>query len=143
MQREHLAIDHDIDGSIQLKLNAPRSLSLSQRMLDVSAVIQAGQIADETQSPDRSPANVFHQPVPDFGLGRNHHRATSELAVVESDEQAWAVVKTLFALHSDWKWTAIEACEGEEDGCDISQFAPSAKAARAKRCDIRGKSHAQ
>ena len=44
MQREHFPIDHDVDGSIQLELDAPHGFALGQRMFDMRPVIKPGRL---------------------------------------------------------------------------------------------------
>src|SRR6266567_8252274 len=72
LQGENFSIDHDICGIFQIELYPPHRLALSQRVLDMGAVIKARQIADQSQSPNRSPANVFHQAIIDFSFGSDH-----------------------------------------------------------------------
>src|SRR5260370_42607473 len=115
MESQDFPVDHDIDGSIQVKFDAPRGLTLGQWVLDMRAVIQARQIADQSDSPNRTPANVFHQAVVDLGVGSNHHCAPSELAVVKSQEQAASVVEALRAVDSNRKRATVESSQSQND----------------------------
>jgi hypothetical protein len=63
MQRDHLAIDHYIDRTIEMKINATDFTDLGQRVPRMGAVVQARQVADQTHTPNWSPADVLDQSV--------------------------------------------------------------------------------
>src|SRR5450432_440586 len=88
MQGQNLAIHHHVHGRIQIKLHARRRFALRQRMLNMGSIIKRRQVSDQPQSPDWSPADVFDQSTVYFSIGRDHHGAAGELAVVEGKEKA-------------------------------------------------------
>src|SRR5579859_6983061 len=143
MQRQHFPVDHDIDRLIEIKFNAAHALVLGQRMLNMRAVVQSRQIANQPQPANRSPPDIFDQSVIDLSLGRDHHGAAGEFTVVKSQEQATAVVESSVALDSDWKGPAVETRQREKDRRQITQFSPPAETARTKCGDIRRKTDTQ
>ena len=112
-------------------------------MLDVRAVVEPGQIADQTQPADRSPANVFDQTVVDLGLGGDHHGATGKFAVVEGEEQAGTAIEILFVVDPQRERTAVETGQRKENRSDVSELSPGAETASAQSGHIGGKAHAQ
>src|SRR5215831_10838063 len=111
-------------------------------MLNVGSVVKAWKIANQSQSSNRAPADIFHQAIVDLCSGRDHHCAACELAVVEGDKKAWATIEVLLPFDTERKRPSVESCQGQKDGGDVSQFAPSAEAPRTERGDVRGKAHA-
>src|ERR1700691_2976303 len=93
-------------------------------MLDVSAVVKAGQIANESDSPDRAPANIFDETVVDLGFRSNHHRSPGELAVAKSQKQAAASVIIPRAVDSNRKRASVESRERQKNRCLISNLSP-------------------
>src|SRR5258705_9461981 len=100
-------------------------------MIYVSAIIERGKIADKAEASDRAPAHVFDQAVVDFSVGRDHHGASGELAVVESEEQTSTCVSVGFSLHAQRKCRSPKVCKPEEHGQKVAGRPPSRKSARA------------
>src|ERR1700683_4063233 len=63
MQGQHLSVNHHLRRGFEIELDAARGLALSQRMFNMRAVVEAGQIANQPQASDRSPTNVFDLPI--------------------------------------------------------------------------------
>ena len=59
MQSDDFAVDHDIDGSVQLEFNTMHFADFRERMLNMRSVLQARQIADQANATNWSPANEF------------------------------------------------------------------------------------
>src|SRR5579862_462057 len=59
VKREYFPVNHDVNWAIQIEFDAVDRLAFRKRMLDVGAVVESGQIADQAETPDRSPAHVF------------------------------------------------------------------------------------
>ena len=57
---------------------------------------------------------VLDEAVVHLSFGSNHHRAASELAVIECDKQASAIVEIILPFNSNGKWTPVESCQREE-----------------------------
>src|SRR5215469_14810326 len=139
MQGDHLSINHHVDRSIQMKVDAAYFLNFGQGMLDVSAIVKAGQITDQAEAADGSPANIFDQAVVGVCRGSDHHGSAGELAVVKGEEQTGPAVDMLAAIRAQGKGATAEARETEEDGGLIPDFAPVAETTGAERGHIRGK----
>src|SRR6266566_3708898 len=107
------------------------------------AVVKTRQIADQPQSPNRAPTNVFHHAVIDLCLRSDHHRAAGELAVAKSQEQAAALVEILCAVDSHWEGASVKACESQKDRGLVADLSPCAEPSGAQRSDVRRKTHAQ
>src|SRR5215467_3067634 len=116
MEGDHLSINHHVDGSIEMKVDAVYFANLGQRMLNVSAIVKAGQVTDKTEAADGSPANIFDQAVVCVCSGSDHHGAAGELAVVEGEEQTGPAVDVLVAIRAQGEGATAKASETEEDG---------------------------
>src|SRR4051794_25743698 len=112
-------------------------------MLDVSAVVKTGQIANQSQPANRSPTHILDHAVIDLSFWGNHHCPAGEFAVVEGDEQAAAAIKGFLAFNAHRKRTPVETRQRQKNGSEISELSPMAEATGAKSCDIRREPHAQ
>src|SRR5215471_16905456 len=108
-------------------------------MLNVSAIIKAGQITDQAEAADGSPANIFDQAVVCVCGGSDHHGSAGELAVVEGEEQTGPAVDMRIAIRAQREGTTAEARETEKDGGLVPDFAPVAETTGAECGHIRGK----
>jgi len=61
MQGDDFSVDHYVDWLFQGKFHSRHCLVLRQGMLDVRAVVESWQVADQPQSPDGAPADVLDQ----------------------------------------------------------------------------------
>src|SRR5262244_2866434 len=143
MQGKDLTIDHHVDGSVEFKVYAPHCLVRRQGVLNMRAVVQGWQIADEAKASDWAPAHVLDQTVVYFGLGRDHHGATGELAVVEGKEKTSAVIDGAVAFHAQRERTPLELRQASEDGQNIAQLPIAIKAPSSHGCDICSEADAQ
>src|SRR4051794_22568161 len=66
MQRDHFAIDHHVNGGVEMEINTTHFAHLGERMLDMRAVIKARQVADQPDTPDWSPTYEFDEAVINF-----------------------------------------------------------------------------
>src|SRR5215813_1947434 len=110
----------------------------SQRMLNVCAVVKSRKIADQSEPPYRTPADIFDLAVVYLGLGRDHHRPAGKLAVVKCQEEAATAVKFCFPFDTHGERATVEACKREKDRYDISQLTPCAEPSGAQGCHICG-----
>src|SRR5437588_1168898 len=101
-------------------------------MLYVSAVVKTGQIADQANSSDRTPAHILDQSVINPGFRGDHHFSASELAVIEGEEETSAAIKFALALRAHRKWTAVEPGQGQENRGEVAQLSPVAEATRTQ-----------
>src|SRR6267378_3037791 len=115
MQGDDFAVNHHVDWFFECEFYSRHRYVLRQRMLDVRAVVESWQVADQPQPPDWAPADVLDQTAVDLRSGGDHHRAAGELAVVKSQEEATAPVKVCFAFNSHRKWSPPEPRQREED----------------------------
>src|ERR1700746_1139833 len=98
-------------------------------MLDMCAVIESRQVADEGDAPNRSPADVIDQAVIGLGGGRNHHGAARVLAVVEGEEQTRSAINLSFSVSAQRKRAAAKTSQANKDGCLVSHLSPTAESA--------------
>jgi len=84
-------------------------------MLDVRAVVEPGQIANQPQSADWPPVDVFNQAVVDSGRGGDHHRAAGELAVIERHKEAAAAIEFQVIGGSEWEWPPVESRQSQKN----------------------------
>ncbi len=108
MKGQHLTVDHHVDRGIEFELDPAYGLALGKAVLNVCAIVETAQVADQAKPSDRAPADVFDQAVIDLGSGGDHHRPTRELAVIEGQEQTAAIVTLRFSLDAKRKWAAVE-----------------------------------
>src|SRR6266487_3749082 len=108
-------------------------------MPDVGSVIESGQISNQSDASDRAPADIFDQAIVGFRGGRDHHGATSELGIVEGQEQTRAAVDCLISIRSQRKRPALESRETDKDGGLVACFSPAAETALAQGSDVGGK----
>jgi hypothetical protein len=112
-------------------------------MARVRAIVKSRQIADQAHASNGTPAHIFDQPIIGARIGRDHHSAASELAVVESQKQAAARVKIALLVDPHGKWTALQPRQTKENRKEVSAVAPSQKSPMPKRRHVGGKADAQ
>src|SRR5258707_11753347 len=115
LQREDFSVDQHGDGNGNFEFDMLHCFSRSERMANVSAVVEFGQHAEKTQAADGSPANEFDEAVGGIGVGRDEHRAAGEFAVVECEEQAAAGVPFLFVVGAQDQCAAVQLNNTDED----------------------------
>src|SRR5215813_8694706 len=124
MEGNHLSINHHVDRSIQMKVDSAHFLNFGQGMLNVSAIVKAGQVTDQAEAADGSPANIFDPAVVCVCRGSDHHGSAGELAVVEGEEQTGPAVDMLIAIRAQRERATAEARETKKDGGLVPDFAP-------------------
>src|ERR1700730_13283168 len=102
-------------------------------MVDVRAVIESRQIADQSQAPDGTPTHVLDQSVIHFRQGSNHHGATGELGVAEGDEQEVPTIDFILAIDLQGKGTPPEPRQADEDRRLIANLSPTTETAGGQR----------
>src|SRR5262249_3871830 len=137
-QREYLAIHHDVDRSVELKINLLRLPPLGQGMVDMSAVVERRQIAIQSQPSDRPPTQLLDPSVVDCRLGSDHHGSAGEFAVAESEEQAGPPVQFRFPIDAQRERTPPETSQADEDRGLVAYFAPAAETAGPQRGHVSG-----
>src|SRR2546429_3556677 len=108
LQRQHLAVHHHVHWPVELKVDPANRLPLRQRMPRVRAIVKRRQVPYQPQSPDWPPAHVLDQSVVGDRVGRDHHCATRELAVVKRQKQAAPRIKLSLSLQSKRERAPIE-----------------------------------
>jgi len=126
-----------------MKVNSAYFANFRQWMLNMSAVVKRGQVADKSDAPDRPPSYEFDQAVVHFGGWGNHHSAAGEFAVIEGQEKAGATVNVAFAVNAERKRATPESRQAEKDGGLIPDLTPIAEAARPQGGYVGGKSDAE
>ena len=81
---------------------------------------------------------MFNQAIIRCRVGRNHHGAAGEFAVVEGKEEAGTRVEIGFAIDAQRKWPAPELREAKKNGQKVAGLAPAGECARAGGVDIGG-----
>src|SRR5262249_17983017 len=114
-----------------------------QRMLDVRAVEKRGQIAQQAETPDRSPTHVFEQAVVSGSFRRDHHFAAGEAAVVEGEKKTAAAIVLGGGREAMRKRTAIESCEAGEHAENVAGFAERFEAAIGGGGDVGGETESE
>src|SRR5579863_5740070 len=112
-------------------------------MIDVGAVVQSWQVADEANAADRAPADVFDQSVVYLGLRSDHHGAAGEFAVVKGQKKTGTAVDFAVAIDAQGKRTALQASKRNKDCGLVAQFAPGTEFAGAQGSNVGGESHAE
>ncbi len=143
MQGEDLAIHHHVHRAIEEKIDSLSRSALRQRMVDMCAIVKSRKIANQPDAPDRPPADVLDLTVVHLGLGRNHHGAAGELAIVKSQKQAAPPVHSFFSIHAQRKWPALEASERNEDGRLVTEFTPARKTTGSQSSNVGGEPNTQ
>src|SRR5882762_6917566 len=106
-------------------------------MVDVRAIIQSGQIANQSDAPNRSPADKLDQSVVYLSPWSDHHGAAGEFAVAESKEQTRPTINFLFAIYLQWKRPPSETCQANKDGRLVANLSPTAETASTQCSHIR------
>ncbi len=143
VQRQHLAIHHHIHRPVELKFNAPNRPAFRQRMPRVRAIIKRRQIPDQPQSPNRPPPHILDQSVIGNRIGRNHHGAARELAVVKCQKQAGPRIKFLLTVGPHRKRPPIKPCQTKKNGQQISELTQPLKPPMPQRRHVRRETQAQ
>src|SRR5450432_1031449 len=126
-----------------MKINAPNFADFRQRMLNMGAVVEPRQVADEPHAPNRSPSDKFDQPIISFSVGCDHHCPAGEFAVAESQEQARAAVNMRLAVGAEWKRASAKARQTNTNRGLIANFPPPSETAHAQSRHVRGEADAQ
>src|SRR3954463_953904 len=143
MQREHFAVNHDVHRRVELEINTANFTHLCKWMLNVRAIVKARQVSDQSDAPDRTPANIFDQAVIGVGCGGDHHGAASELAVVEGEKKARPAVDIRLSIHFQGKRTTAKPRQANEDCGLITRLSPGAEPASAQGRYIGGKANTE
>jgi hypothetical protein len=99
MQGNHFPIDHYVHCFLQMEFDAASLTNLGQRVLDMSAIVEAGQVPDESDSSNRPPPHEFDEAIVRICGWSDHHGPAGKLGVVEGEEQTRAAVNLLVAVH--------------------------------------------
>src|SRR5258708_949365 len=143
LQCQHFAIHHHVHWPVKLKVDPANRLPLRQRMPSVRAIIKRSQVPNQSQSPNRSPPHVLNQSVIGDRVGRDHHRAARELAIVKRQKQAAPRIKLTPPLQSHRKRPPIKPRQTKKNGKQIPKLPQSLKPPVPQRRHIGRKSHAQ
>src|SRR5580698_5318939 len=91
-------------------------------MLDVRAVVELGEHAQQSDAADRPPADKFDQAVGGISLRGNEHRAAGEFAVAEGKKKAAAFVPFLVIVAPKAKSAAPQLNDAYEDSKQITKI---------------------
>src|SRR5436309_13191589 len=83
-------------------------------MVDMRAIVEPRQVAQQTQPPNRPPADKFDQPICRIGLRRNQHGSTRVLAVVERKKERTPFVPFLVFVAAQREGTAVQLHHPDE-----------------------------
>src|SRR5580704_52759 len=90
-------------------------------MLNVGPVVKLRQHSQQTQPANRSPTHELDVAIGGIGVGRDHHRAAGEFAVVERNKQAAPLIPIFVVVAAERKWAAIQLRYAYQDSKQISQ----------------------
>ena len=76
---------------------------------NVRPIEKRGEISQQAEPADRSPADIFDQPVGRIRVRRDHHVAAGELGVAEREKQTAAPVEFRRVVRAKRKSPAIQA----------------------------------
>src|SRR5215831_4563432 len=142
MQSQRFSVDHDVNRSIQIKFDMAGLLAFGQRMPHVRAIVKSAQVAHQAQASDRPPADEVNQSIVRVGRWRNHHRATRELAVVETQKKAGSAIEFAFGPSSNGKWPPLQLRQAQKNREPVAQRTGVLEAPLAQDVDIGRKSDA-
>ena len=83
MKMQTFSIDHHVYRAFEFEFNSPHACASREGMMNVRAGKKARQSPDQPGAANRSPANVFNQPIGSVGVRRDHHFPAGEFAVAE------------------------------------------------------------
>src|SRR5262249_36402666 len=104
--------------------------------MDVRTVVEPREHTQQSQTADGAPADKFDEAVGGVGLGRDEHRATSVLAVVEGEKKTAPVVPDGFVVAAQRKSTALQLNHADKYAEQITQVAERLEHAIGNRADI-------
>src|SRR5581483_3674286 len=140
---EDFAVHHDVHRGIEREINVPDGVARGERMIQVRAVIQRVQIAQQAQAADGAPAHEFDQAVIHFGARSDHHFPAGEFAVVEREKKTAARVGSGLAIEAQWKSAPVETGETGKQGEQVAEFAHALEAPHAGGGHVGRESHAE
>src|SRR5437899_6420652 len=143
MQRQHLTVHHDVHGALQVEFNPPGPAARRQRVIQVRAVVQRVQIADQSQAANRPPADILHKAVGRIRHRRDHHFTAGKFAVAEAQEQAGPAVKLRLAIGAERKRAAAQSRQTRQHTQQISQLPQTFEFSVGDGGNIGGKADAQ
>ena len=124
-QAHAFAIHHHVDGARQFEIN-PLCRGAGSTMIEyVRTGEEAGQSPDQSEPPDRSPADVFDETVVGICVWRDHHVAAGEFAVVEGEKQGGVAVPFGCAGEAMRKRKMLERRKARKHAQNIAEFAPA------------------
>src|SRR6266849_5220981 len=143
MQRVHFAVHHGVNGGIQIENDPARRVARSERVLQVCAVVQRGQIVEQAEAADRPPTNELNQAVGSIGMRRNHHLAACEFAVVEAEKEAAAAVEFRGVVQTHGKSAAAQAHQPDQHTEEIPKLTERRAAAMRESSNVGRKTDAE
>ena len=113
------------------------------RMPRMRAIIERRKVPDQPQPPNRPPSHIFNQSVVGDRVGRDHHGAARELAVVKRQKQTAPHVEFPLTLHPYRKRAPVEPRQRKKNGQQIPEPPQRQKPPVPQRRHIRRKPHTQ
>ncbi len=92
-------------------------------MFNMRAVVKLGQHAQQAEAADGSPTYKFDEAIVGIGVGRDHHGAAGELAVVESQKQTAPRVPFFVIVTAQCERPPIQLRDANEDAEQIAEMA--------------------
>src|SRR6202049_3076023 len=130
MQSQYLAIYHHVHWFVQIELHTSHRLALGQRMINVRAIIESGQVSYQPQPPNRAPANIFDETAIYLSLGSNHHGPAGKLAVVKGKKKTAPLREVCSTFPPHRKRPPLHSSQSKKNGNEVSQFSVAPKSPR-------------
>src|SRR5262249_27970657 len=140
---DHFAVDHDIDGLLEIELDVANGAPGSERMLDMAPVIELGQGAQEADAADRTPADKLDQTVGCVGLRGDFHSSAGKLAVVKGQKKRAALVPVSIFIAAQSKHATAELSDPDQHAEQIADMAERLEQAIGDGGHVGGETDAQ
>src|SRR5579885_79882 len=135
-QRGDLAVNHDVHRIGYVEFDVPNGAARCKRVFRVRTIIQLGQIAEQAEAADRTPANELDKSIRDVGVRSDQHFAAGVLGIVESKKEHAAFVPVLFVVASEREGAPAQRHNARKNAQQIAKRAERLQAAIGERRDI-------
>jgi len=112
-------------------------------MLQMAAIIEFGQIAEQAETADGAPAHELDETVGRIGIGSDEHGAAGVFAVVKGEEEAAAFVPFGFVVATKDKSASFELNDANENSEKIAEMAERFEDAIGESTDISSEAEAE
>src|ERR1700756_4864517 len=143
IQRKNLSIDQSINRYGNFEFNVFHCFSRSERMSNVSAVVEFRQHAEKTESSDGSPADEFDEAVGGLPVWRDEHGAAGVFAVVEAEKEAAPRVPFCFVIRAQNESATFELNHPDQYTEQITEVAERFENTIGQSADVSSETHAK